>query len=129
LDSYNKPIYKLLKDPISLISIIVIGIFLFLSIGAYLISPDKTPYANEQHLEISVKKPGFSVEMLCFKNLNQSKKKFFERLIYGQPSEYIATPIFKHWKQGDKLFVETYTGDTPNNGEIICVNPETDYKI
>lgn len=128
-DSYNKPIYKLLKDPISLISIIVIGIFLFLSIGAYFVSPDSTPYANEQHLEIAVKKPGFSVKFLCFKNLNQRKNNFFQRLIYGQPSEYISTPIYRDWKQGDKHFVETYTGDNPNNGEVICINPDSDYKI
>ena len=129
LDSYNKPLIKLLKDPISLISILVIGIFLFLSIGAYFICPDSTPYANEQHLEIAVKKPGFSVEMLCFKNLNQRKNNFFQRLIYGQPSEYTATPIFRHWKQDNKHFVETYTGDNPNNGEIICINSDSDYKI
>jgi peptide/nickel transport system permease protein len=129
LDSSKSPLKKLLKDPLSLTSIIVICIFLLLSIGAYFISPDSTPYANEQHLEIAVKKPGFKISFLEIKNLNSRKNSFFSRIIYGQPSQYISTPIFKHWKQGDKLFVETYTGDTPNNGEIICVNPETDYKI
>lgn len=128
-DSYKSPIKKLLRDPLSLTSIIIIGIFIFLSIGAYIISPDSTPYANEQHLEIAVKKPGFSVEFLEIKDNNIEKTNFFTRLLYGKPSQYISTPIYKHWQQGGKQYIETYTGDNPNNGEIIIVNENTEYKI
>ncbi len=129
LDSSKSPLKKLLKDPLSLTSIFIIGIFIFLSIGAYFVSPDSTPYANEQHLEIAVKKPRFKILFLEIKNLNHEKNNFFQRLIYGKPSEYISTPIFKEWKQNGKQFVETYTGDSPNNGEIISIDETTDYRI
>lgn len=129
LDSSKSPIKKLLKDPLSLTSIIVIGIFIFLSIGAYFVSPDSTPYANEQHLEIAVRKPGFKIFFLEIKKMNSEKNFFISRLIYGQPTDCISTPIYRHWKQDGKQFVETYTGDTPNNGEIIAIDENTDYQI
>ncbi len=136
LDSSKSPLIKLLKDPLSLTSIIIIGIFFFLSIGAYFVSPDSTPYANEQHLEIAVKSPGFKIFFLEEKKINQREKKifqrennFFQRLFYGSHSEYISTPIYRHWKQEGKQFIETYTGDSPNNGEIISIDENSDYRI
>ena len=59
---------KLLKDPLSLISICVIGLFALFALFSYFLSPDSTPFANEQHLEIAVKKPGFKVDMLQIEN-------------------------------------------------------------
>ena len=45
-------------------SLIFIAVSVLAAILVYLITPDPTPMANKQLLEISRKKPGFSVMML-----------------------------------------------------------------
>lgn len=121
--------HKLLKDPLSLISICLIGLFAFCAVFAYLICPDSTPYANEQHLEIAVKKPGFKVSMLQTPNADTPKVNLFERILFGKPSQHISQPIYRTWKQGDKQMFELYTGDNPNCGEVISLPYGSDYRI
>ena len=40
---------------------------ILISILGYLITPDSSPYANDQHLEIAAKKPGFQVTMISIR--------------------------------------------------------------
>ncbi|HXB13446.1 MAG TPA: hypothetical protein VNZ45_15770, partial [Bacteroidia bacterium] len=44
-----------------------IGLSVLVAILGYLITPDSTPNANNQILELSVKPPGFKVQMLLVK--------------------------------------------------------------
>ncbi len=120
---------KLLKDPLSLISICVIGLFALLALFAYFVSPDSTPFANEQHLEIAVKKPGFKVDMLQIENKTVKETNWIEHLLFGSPSKYTSVPIYKHWSKEGMHYFETYTGDTPNAGEIICLQESDNYKV
>ena len=120
---------KLLKDPLSLISICVIGLFALLALFAYFVSPDSTPFANEQHLEIAVKKPGFKVDMLQIENKTVKETNWIEHLLFGSPSKYTSVPIYKHWSKEGMHYFETYTGDNPNAGEIICLQESDNYKV
>ena len=120
---------KLLKDPLSLISICVIGLFALLALFAYFVSPDSTPFANEQHLEIAVKKPGFKVDMLQIENKTVKETNWIEHLLFGSPSKYTFVPIYKHWSKEGMHYFETYTGDNPNAGEIICLQESENYKV
>lgn len=120
---------KLLKDPLSLISICVIGLFALLALFAYFVSPDSTPFANEQHLEIAVKKPGFKVDMLQIENKTVKETNWIEHLLFGSPSKYTFVPIYKHWSKEGMHYFETYTGDNPNAGEIICLQESDNYKV
>ena len=120
---------KLLKDPLSLISICVIGLFALLALFAYFVSPDSTPFANEQHLEIAVKKPGFKVDMLQIENKTVKETNWIEHLLFGSPSKYTSIPIYKHWSKEGMHYFETYTGDNPNAGEIICLQESDNYKV
>lgn len=120
---------KLLKDPLSLISICVIGLFALLALFSYFISPDSTPFANEQHLEIAVKKPGFKVEMLQIENKTVKETNWIEHLLFGSPSKYTSIPIYKHWSKEGMHYFETYTGDNPNAGEIITLEESSNYNV
>ena len=55
---------KLSKDRIALVSVVFIVLLAIISILGYLITPDPTPFANQQFLELTTKKPGFKVQML-----------------------------------------------------------------
>ena len=83
-------IRQLLKDPLGLISLCIIGLFVLLALGAYLISPDSTPYANEQHLDIAVKKPGFQIEMLHIPKPVTEKTNLVEQLLPIPPHLFTA---------------------------------------
>ena len=120
---------KLLKDPLSLISICVIGLFALLALFSYFISPDSTPFANEQHLEIAVKKPGFKVDMLQIENKTVKETNWIEHLLFGSPSKYTSIPIYKHWSKEGMHYFETYTGDNPNTGEIITLDESSNYNV
>ena len=120
---------KLLKDPLSLISICVIGLFALLALFSYFISPDSTPFANEQHLEIAVKKPGFKVDMLQIENKTVKETNWIEHLLFGSPSKYTSISIYKHWSKEGIHYFETYTGDNPNAGEIITLEESSNYNV
>ncbi|HNW91236.1 MAG TPA: ABC transporter permease [Bacteroidales bacterium] len=110
---------KLSKDRIALVSVVFIVLLAIISILGYLITPDPTPFANQQFLELTTKKPGFKVQMLSVcKNEPEEKTGFFKKMLFGEKSNYQYIPIEKYYFQDDKIFVEEYTGMTPNDGEI-----------
>ncbi len=110
---------KLSKDRIALVSVVFIVLLAIISILGYLITPDPTPFANQQFLELTTKKPGFKVQMLSVcKNEPEEKTGFFKKMLFGEKSNYQSIPIVKYYFQDDKIFVEEYTGMTPNDGEI-----------
>jgi peptide/nickel transport system permease protein len=111
---------KLLKDRMALVSIIFILFLVLVAILGYVITPDPTPFANQQYLELTTKKPGFKVRMLKIcKNEPIEKTGFLKKMLFGSKSNYQYLPIEKYYFQDDKIFVEEYTGMTPNDGELI----------
>lgn len=114
---------KLLKDRMALVSIVFILFLILVAILGYVITPDPTPYANQQYLELTTKKPGFKVRMLKIcKNEPIEKTGFFKKMLFGSKSNYQYLPIERYYFQDDKIFVEEYTGMTPNDGELISFN-------
>jgi peptide/nickel transport system permease protein len=100
-----------------------IGLSVLVALLGYLITPDSTPNANNQILELSVKPPGFKVQMLLVKeNQDIQKKSLFERMLFGQPSYYRYIPIYNYGFQGPNIVYESYTGNTPNNGPVVKYN-------
>ena len=120
---------RLRKNPLAIVSICVIGIFCIVAILGYAITPDKTPYANEQHLELAIKKPGFKVQMLKVYDKEEVKSNFFKNMLFGTPSSTTNIPIYKYTETKDGLTYECFTGDNPNEGEIKHLNKNTKYEI
>lgn len=105
----QKAIKKLLNNKPALISIYFIILITFVAIAGYLITPDSTPFANEQHLEIAAQKPGFSVEMLkVTENIQRDKCGFIHRWLYGCRSNYRKIPISAWGFSGDSIRVTGY---------------------
>lgn len=89
---------------IALLSVIV-------ALLGYLITPDSTPFANEQILPINYKSPGFQIEMLKVrKNREVPQTGFFDQMFYGAPNEYTLVPLNSYQITGDTLYAETFAG-------------------
>ncbi len=86
---------------------VIILITFFAGLAGYLIIPDKSPHANQQHIEIATRKPGFSVSMLKLrKNESIRIRSMAGRMLFGQRSLYRIIPFNKVEFSGDSLVLE-----------------------
>ncbi|NTW26333.1 MAG: ABC transporter permease, partial [Lentimicrobium sp.] len=100
---------KLRRNKTAAASMIVILIASLVSILGYLVSPDSTPFANNQILEIAASKPGFKVQLLLIKkNEPAGKCNLIRRLAYGCKSAYTSVPISNWNFKGDEILVTRY---------------------
>jgi ABC-type dipeptide/oligopeptide/nickel transport system permease subunit len=82
------------KNRIAFASAIFILISIIVAILGYLVSPDSTPLANKQLLEISRQKPGFSIFVLkVTKNFEVEQRGFFGRMLFGQEDAFEEMPV------------------------------------
>lgn len=64
-ESLNKMAWKRFShNVLAVVSLTFVGLNIIIATLGYLITPDSSPYANDQNLELCLKKPGFSVWML-----------------------------------------------------------------
>ncbi len=123
---------RLRKNKLAMTSLVVIAIFVMIAILGYLVTPDHTPYCNQQYLELATMKPFGKATFLCVDNLPESQKQqpnFFRRMAEGAPLPYTAIPIYCHTEIGDSIVAETFTGSVPNDGERIAVAKNEVVKI
>ncbi|MBL7930892.1 MAG: ABC transporter permease subunit [Bacteroidia bacterium] len=101
----------------ALFGILVILLACVISVSGYLITPDKTPYANDQKPELHIMSPGSSVEfLLVTRNQFVDEPGWFETMLFGKNDPYIAYPIYGYSFAGGDIVIEEYTGHHPNNG-------------
>jgi len=126
IDSYSLAHHawkRFKKNRLAMFSLYFIVLCVLVAILGYTITPDSTPNANNQVLELSVKPPGFKVQMLLNReNENIEQEGFFSKMLYGQQGFYHDIPIYHFGFQGPNIVVEGYTGSTPNNGPIVKYN-------
>jgi hypothetical protein len=83
----------------------------FVSIFAYVISPDSSQYANQMHLSIHSKKPGFSVMMLTIPSDVETKQSVLEKVFFGKKSFDTEIPISNYSLENNKLTYTEYASD------------------
>jgi peptide/nickel transport system permease protein len=112
---------RLIHNKISLFSFVfILAVSLIATLG-YLITPDDTPYANTQLLEIAAKPPGFKVNILYLpKNNKIEHKGLFHKMIYGSVSPYKVIPINDNYKLENNTLIYL---------KIIKINDKTKPKI
>jgi len=110
---------RFLRNPLALSGMIIIILALLGGLAGYLLVPDKSPHANQQHIEISARKPGFRVSML-----KQRKNEFHEirnlpgRMLFGQKSLYQYIPFNNVSFKGDTLELSEFNEDDPGYSSI-----------
>ncbi|WP_372756392.1 ABC transporter permease [Mariniflexile sp.] len=88
--------------------IILVGI---VSVFAYLLAPDNSQYANQMHLTIHSKKPGFKVQMLTIPTDLETEQSVFDKLFFGNENADTEIPITAYSIQGDILNYKEYASD------------------
>lgn len=113
----SKALAALLRNKAAVISLWAIVIASFIAVAGYLITPDSTPYANEQHLEIAARKPGFNTLMLKIrKNEAHVNQSWLKTLMYGRKSDYTYLPISGYQFKGNQIIVNIPDeSDVPEN--------------
>lgn len=111
---------KLLSNRLSVIGLFIIALFFLIALVGPFLRPDSSPKANEQHLELARKAPGFDVRMLKVPTrVENQDQHFFERWLFGVKPKYREIPIAKYELKTDGILIEKYTGNTPNDGEEV----------
>lgn len=115
--------HRFRRNPLSVASLVVIGLFALVALLGYLITPDPTPYCNQQYLELATLKPGTRASFLCLpessvisadagrpcgkEGLPQLKRNMF----VGSPLPYSAVPVRQYRYDGDSIVATPYNGD------------------
>ncbi|GAB4198943.1 MAG: hypothetical protein Fur0023_00780 [Bacteroidia bacterium] len=106
-----------------MVGLFVILLSMLISILGYLITPDPTPFANEQKPELHTKPPGFKIKMLKVKkNDYKDENNFFKTLLFGKTLDYTSYPIYYYFFHDQYVTIEGYTGSNPNKGIKISFN-------
>ena len=108
--SLNKLAWERFKqNKLSLSGLLFILLALLIGILGYLITPDKSAFANTQILEISTKSPGFKCLMLKVqKNELPKKTGVLKKMILGRKNEYTYIPINGYHFENEILVIEEF---------------------
>ena len=82
-----------------------------ISVFAYVIAPDNSQHANQMHISIHSKKPGFKVTILTIPSTQTNEQSWFDKVFFGIKNETTEIPISKHQIENEYLTYTEYTSD------------------
>src|SRR5690606_20609002 len=88
--------------------IVLVGL---IAIFAYVLSPDNSQNANQMHLTIHSKKPGFTVQMLTIPSQIENKQSTFTKLFFGVRNTDTEIPITDYKIENQQLVYTEYASD------------------
>ena len=111
--------HRFCRNKLSVASLVVIGLFVLMALLGYLITPDHTPYCNQQYLELATLKPFTRIQFTYVDDgLPKPSGNPIGTMLHGRPLGLTAIPTYAATPVGDSLDIEAYTGSTPNNGPL-----------
>jgi ABC-type dipeptide/oligopeptide/nickel transport system permease subunit len=100
---------RLLRNKGAVAGMLLIALSLIVSVLAYPLSPDHTPYANRMILEIGGEHPGFHIPLLALPKTEAPEKvSFFTYLLNGQPDRVTYIPLHSWHFEGNEIIVQRY---------------------
>ncbi len=85
------------------------------AIGCYMVMPDATPNANRMMLEISARKPGFSMTFLKIDKPRQQPVSWLKGWFDGRPDQFSYIPITGYSVAGDTLIIQHFLDETTSD--------------
>ena len=83
----------------------------FISVFAYLLAPDDSQYANQMHLSIHSKKPGFKVKMLIKPSQLKVSQNPLDKVFFGKKNTDTEIPVSDFEIEGMTLRYTEYASD------------------
>ena len=88
--------------------IVLVGL---VSVFAYVFAPDDSQFANQMHLSIHSKKPGFKVEMLTIPSQLETNQSWVNKVFFGKKNTDTEIPISEHSIEEGLLMYKEYASD------------------
>lgn len=111
------------RNKLAMLGALIIAAAGLVSVLGYLITPDKTPYANDQKPELAVREPGFSVRFLqVIRNQPHETSSWLSTMLFGRNDPYASYSFTEFRFEGPDILIEEYTGGHPNNGAYVAFN-------
>ncbi len=82
-----------------------------IALTCYIFAPDDSANANQMHVSIHSKSPGFSVEMLRIPSKEQQEQSLLDRLLYGKNDSATEIPIASHEIRDEQFFITEYASE------------------
>jgi ABC-type dipeptide/oligopeptide/nickel transport system permease subunit len=92
----------------SLYFIILVGL---VSVFAYVVAPDDSQFANQMHLAIHSKKPGFNVTMLTIPSQIQTQQSVLDKVFFGKKNSDSEIPITEYHLEDNVLVYTEYAAE------------------
>lgn len=102
---------KFKKNLWGVLSLWFIGFVGVVSVFAYALAPDNSQNANQMHLSINSKKPGFKVQMLTIPSQLKNDQSVFSKLFFGTQNTDTEIPITNYKVENDDLIYTEYASD------------------
>ncbi|WP_282124619.1 ABC transporter permease [Algibacter mikhailovii] len=83
----------------------------FIAVFAYLFAPDNTQHANQMHLAIHSKKPGFSIDMLTIPSDRKEEQGGVDAMLFGKKNTNTEVPISDFSVEDGVLSYQEYAAD------------------
>jgi len=117
---------RLKKNKGATVGLLIILAAVFISVFGYLISPDSSPNADLQTVEIQAKKPGYTQLFLKIADKNALDINWFTKLLSGKQNNYRLIPLSSYTSKGDTLFANKYVDEDTSIVQIYSINQLTD---
>ena len=102
---------KFKKNFWGVFSLCFIGFVGVVSVFAYVFAPDNSQYANQMHLSIHSKKPGYTVTMLTIPSGLKVDQSMFDKLFFGKKNTDSEIPISEYHIESKILSYTEYASD------------------
>lgn len=83
----------------------------FISVFAYVLAPDDSQFANQMHVSIHSKQPGFKVQMLVIPNTLKTDQNFFNRVFFGNSNPPTEIPITRYQIENNQVSYIEYASE------------------
>lgn len=102
---------KFKKNFWGVFSLCFIGVVGLVSVFAYVFAPDNSQNANQMHVSIHSKSPGFSVSMLTIPSQIKNEQSLFDRVFFGTKNTDTEIPISNYNLNQNQLTYTAYASD------------------
>ena len=113
---------KFKQNKVGMISLFFILFCGFIAVFCYPLAPDNSNFANQMHLEIHSKPPGFNVNMLTIPSKEKKEISFIDFLINGSKNTATEIPILSHKINGKNLEIIKYADGLAKEYPLSVIN-------